>query len=44
MVTIGLSPWVSRAIQMNKFLSGEFRVFHGKWSLLALGVAMEIWR
>ena len=33
------------AIRTNKFLSGEFRVFCGKiWSLLAMGVAMEIWR
>ena len=31
------------AIQTNKFLSGEFNGFHGKWSLLALGVAVEIW-
>ena len=28
----------------NKFLSGEFHVFRGKWSSLALGIAMEIWR
>ena len=33
---------VLAAIGMNKFLSGEFRVFRGKWSLVALGVAMEI--
>ena len=26
--SVGLS-----AIQMNKFLSGEFHVFRGKWSL-----------
>ena len=32
------------AIRMHKFLSGEFRVFAEKWSLLALGIAMEIWR
>ena len=33
---------VLTAIGMNKFLYGEFRVFLGKWSLVALGVTMEI--
>ena len=33
------------AIQTNEFFSGEFRVFHRKiWSLLALGITMEIWQ
>ena len=27
---------VLTAIGTNKFLSGEFRVFHGKWSLVDL--------
>ena len=30
------------AIGMNKFLPGEFRVFHRKWSFVSLGVAMEV--
>ena len=33
---------VLTAIGMNKFLSAEFHVFRGKWSLVALGVTMEI--
>ena len=37
------SPWVLQAFRVTKLLSGEFRVFRGKCSLLALGVAMEIW-
>ena len=43
MVIIWSSPWVLQLFQMNKFLFGEFHVFRGKWSLLALGIAMEIW-
>ena len=30
------------AIGTNNFLSGEFRVFCGKWSFVSLGVAMEV--
>ena len=30
------------AIGMNKFFSGEFCVFRGKWSFVSLGVAMEV--
>ena len=30
------------AIGMNKISSGEFRVFHGKWSFVSLGVTMEV--
>ena len=31
------------AIGMNKISSGEFRVFHGKWSFVSLGVTMEVY-
>ena len=30
------------AIGTNNFLSGEFCVFHGKWSFVSLGVAMAV--
>ena len=31
------SPWISWAIWMNKFLSGEFRVFHRKMVIIGFG-------
>ena len=37
------SPWISRALWMNKSLLGEICTFpKHKLSLLALGIAMEI--
>ena len=41
---IWLSPWVSWLFKgINSFLE-NFMFFMEKWSLLALGIAMEIWQ
>ena len=42
MVIIWLDPRVMWLIGTNKISSGEFCVFHGKWSFVSLGVAMEV--
>ena len=44
MVIIWSSPWVSWLFgRINSFLE-NFVFFAEKWPLVALGVAMEIWR
>ena len=41
-VKIWSDLWVTWLLGRMKISSGEFRVFHGKWSFVSLGVAMEI--
>ena len=44
MVIIWLSPWVSWLFERINSLLENFVFFMEKWSLLALGITMEIWR
>ena len=44
MVIIWLSLWVLRLFERINSLLENFVFFVEKWSLLALGIAMEIWR
>ena len=42
MVIIMSNLWVTQLLGQNKFLSGEFLVFCGKWSFVFLGVTIEV--